>query len=297
MGDDQVVVDYAGTSLQVDAEGKNAQLTTAGGAVRTIPLDPPVDPARGLLPFRMVVKGGRCQFFLADHQVVNEPIRRDASPWLFLKSAATGQGALRDVRIQGGPTVPDRVALSGPRTWTDWSGLRSPSGTNWPSFWQSQNTEVLGKQAPNAAVDYETALFHSRPMADGETITYEARGEKGPSSVHPAIGGQVFLLGPEGVQLHRLTDPGTGQEDLSPGNTAELSGFDKGPLPFKEKEWDRVSLTLSGDKVSITLNGKRLGEAPLEKGAPRRFGLFRWADSPTTRVRNVEISGPWKFAE
>jgi tetratricopeptide (TPR) repeat protein len=296
LGDDQVVVQYAGIGLNIDADGKGFALSSPNGSRRESKLEQPIDSSKGPVPFRMVVKDGRCTFELESRKVVDEALRPGAPPWLVLKSSASGQGALVEFRIQGQPTVPESVLLSGPNGLTEWRGYETKGGDPLPYPWRPRNTEIVGQKLANAASAYETALFQARPLADGETISYEFRHEPGAVAAHPALDRQVFLLSSDGVKLHRLTDSGWG-DDTAPDNASEASGLRAGTLPLKDRDWNRVELSVRGDKVAVKLNDVAIGELPIASSSSRQFGLFRYADSPEARVRKVTMGGPWTFAD
>jgi hypothetical protein len=105
----------------------------------------------------------------------------------------------------------------------------------------------------------------------------------------------VFLLDPEGVRLHWLTDGSHDRTGLPPDNTATEPKNRRGPavLPLKPKTWNHIKLSLSGDTIALRLNDTVIYERPLEATNQRTFGLFHYADATALRVRNVIYRGNW----
>ena len=112
---------------------------------------------------------------------------------------------------------------------------------------------------------------------------------------HPALDRLTFLLEPDGVKIHRLTDAPYERTGLTPENASVEPETRRGPasLPLKPDAWNAATLTLSGDKVTLTLNGELVAERVLEPGNSRSFGLFHFADETEARIRNVTYRGDW----
>ena len=64
-------------------------------------------------------------------------------------------------------------------------------------------------------------------------------------------------------------------------------------LPLTNKGWNRVKLSLASDIATISLAGEKIGEHKLSADDTRHFGLFRYSDANTVRVRNVTYRGNW----
>ena len=60
------------------------------------------------------------------------------------------------------------------------------------------------RSRPTRPVPSKLAYF--RPLRPGETLRYEFFYEPGKTHVHPSLGRLAFLLEPDGVKLHWLTD-------------------------------------------------------------------------------------------
>ena len=131
-------------------------------------------------------------------------------------------------------------------------------------------------------------------LEDGQ-IAYEFYYEPGKVMVHPALDRLAFLLEPDGVKIHRLTDGAFERTGLAPDNITEEPENRRGPasLPLKPNAWNRLVLKLSGDKVTLELNDQAIYERTLEPTNQRYFGLFHYADETQVRVRNVTQQGNW----
>ncbi len=132
-------------------------------------------------------------------------------------------------------------------------------------------------------------------MLENGRIAYEFYDDPGKAMVHPALDRLAFLLEPEGVRVHRLTDGAYERSGLAPDNTTDEPQNRRGPasLPLKAKAWNRLAVEIKGDKMTLELNGQAIYERPLEPANRRTFGLFHYADATQARVRNVTYQGQW----
>ena len=73
--------------------------------------------------------------------------------------------------------------------------------------WQAKDGEILGRKLERAGdKPVPSKLAYFRPLRPGETLRYEFFHEPGKTHVHPSLGRLAFLLEPDGVKLHWLTD-------------------------------------------------------------------------------------------
>jgi hypothetical protein len=131
-------------------------------------------------------------------------------------------------------------------------------------------------------------------LEDGE-IEYEFFYQPDKTMVHPALDRLAFLLQPDGVRIHWLTDAGHDRTGLLPDNVSVEQANRRGPekLPLKEKDWNRVKLTLAGNRVTLKLNDVEIYQRDLESTNQRTFGLFHYRDETDVRVRKVTYRGNW----
>ena len=131
-------------------------------------------------------------------------------------------------------------------------------------------------------------------LEDGE-ITYEFYYEPGKAMVHPALDRLTFLLEPDGVKIHWMTDAQYDRSGLKPDNATVEPDNRRGPssLPLKPKDWNRLNLSTSGDRVALRLNGVEIYSRAIEPTNQRIFGLFHELDQTEVRVRSVTYAGQW----
>src|SRR5262249_15849527 len=112
---------------------------------------------------------------------------------------------------------------------------------------------------------------------------------------HPALDRLVFLLEPQGVRIHWLTDGHWDRTGIPHDNVSGEPAIHRGPkaLPLKVGNWNRVILSLRGDVVTLSLNGAEICERPLEPTNQRDFGLFHYSSETGVRVRKVTYRGDW----
>ncbi len=113
--------------------------------------------------------------------------------------------------------------------------------------------------------------------------------------VHRALDRLTFLLEADGVKVHWLTNSQYERSGLKPDNASTETESLRGPasLPLKAKDWNRLTLSLAGDRVTARLNQTEIYARTLEPTNQRIFGLFHYADETDVRVRNVTYSGHW----
>jgi hypothetical protein len=123
-------------------------------------------------------------------------------------------------------------------------------------------------------------------------LEYDFFHDAGKTEIHPALDRVAFMLTHDGVKLHYLTDGAYDRSGLAADNLAPLAGS-AAKLSLKEKDWNKLHLKLPGDMVTLSLNGQKVAEHKLEPTNQRLFGLFRYSDSTSARVRNVVYRGNW----
>ncbi|MBX6316022.1 MAG: DUF1583 domain-containing protein, partial [Isosphaeraceae bacterium] len=254
------------------------------------------------------------------------------SPWLALFTKRERRTAYRNLSLQGDPVIPREVRLTAGDRMDGWVASyygesqpprrKAEAATPSPGIsaapapmrpedfdWSCTDGEIFGRRLdpaaqanprlPTAATIAEAVqsrLFYQRPLRDGETLSYEFYYEPGETMVHPSMGLLAFLLEPDGVRLHWMTDgPENEWTGLKPDNVADEPENRRGPkpLPLKEKDWNAVTLMLAGDTIRLTLNDMLICERTLEPSNDRLFGLFHYKDRTAARVRNVVLTGPW----
>ncbi|MDB5390598.1 MAG: tetratricopeptide repeat protein, partial [Planctomycetaceae bacterium] len=159
--------------------------------------------------------------------------------------------------------------------------------------WKKNQEEIVGTLHENSPGSHrQSVLQYHRPMLEDGEIQYDFYHESGKTEAHPAMDRAAFILTATGIKLHYLTDGAFDRSGLSPDNSTPLPDSPK-TLPLKDKDWNTLRLTLTGDLVVLTLNGEKVGSYTLEATNQRIFGLFRYSSETTARVKNATYRGNW----
>jgi tetratricopeptide (TPR) repeat protein len=317
-GTNQMNLTYGGIRVFVAWDRKSARVFSTDREGRQVSFDPPLENLQGWYPCQLVVKDRTYALFFNGRKVVEEPLPPGNDPWLAIHNNAEGQADLRGLKIVGRPTIPAVLELSSLPDLTGWLadyyGERlngnSPSWTKkgeeiagrnmgsnvHPSTdrWGNEETESFQNTA-RLGSRQESLLQYHRPLVEDGEIRYEFLYEPGKTVVHPALDRLAFLLDPEGVKVHWLTDAQHDRTGLAPENLViePQNRRGSGRLPLKPRDWNRVSLRLTGDLANLSLNGESIYERRLEPTNGRQFGLFHYADESEVRVRHVQYEGRW----
>jgi hypothetical protein len=326
---------YGGTWVEIAPDLKRFAVGRVGRPATHGMIEPPLESPADRLPVRLVVKGGVRALFAGGRKVVEERLPAEPDPWLSVVADGAVSGGVRGLTLSGRPAVPDRLALSAASDLTGWHAddYDEPLSGERPA-WEKRGEEIYGRAyepgvpgnratplpapaAPGAfsvaggagASEFvtgvpgslqESVLRYHRPVLEDGEVSYEFYFEPGKTMVHPALGRLAFLLDPEGVTVHRLTDAQYETSGLAPDNApAGPSGRrGAGRLPLKPHDWNRLALGVAGDVVTLVLNGEtvfegRPGPTPPDR---RSFGLFHYADRTDVRVRGVTYRGAWPRA-
>ena len=223
-------------------------------------------------------------------------------PWLALRAYRFSRGSVRNLIVTGEPEIPASVAmladpdLDGWFSYFDDRVADAAEQRSWRSEVADDGTRELIHAASSDMTDTaaESLLLYHRPMMEDGVIDYEFYYEPGTSIVHPAVDRLSFLLEPDGVKTHWVTDGKFQRDDLSPTNVSGVKkSAEKNTLPLKANEWNRIQVSLKGDVVQLHLNGEPIAQATLDAGNRRQFGLFHFADRSSIRVRNMHWTGEW----
>ncbi len=158
---------------------------------------------------------------------------------------------------------------------------------------QQQRGYTMGGDGPPEAD--QSRLCYYRPLADGDTLSYEFLYEPGQVMVHPALDRLVFLCEPGGVRLHWMTDVSADVSGLPADNAVDEPENRRGPktLPLKPGAWNTMTLSLDAGKATLSLNGQTIYERPLDPGLSRQFSFFHYKDQTASQARNVMLRGRW----
>jgi hypothetical protein len=290
---------YGARRIDLSHDRKQVQVVqTARHDHRQITITPPFKPG---LPrqykYKLAVKDGVFTMSADDRVLHTERVGPNADPWLMLHTFFQNTSEVRNLKITGSPTVPDAIDLTGD---DDLAGWRPYVGDMWAKrgeemFHGGAKPELEeGKPAPPRGQP-ENALFYHRPMLEDGAVEYEFYHDPDKCLVHPTLDRLVFLLEPDGVKLHWLTDGPHERTGTPIDNVADEPKHRRGPskLVLKPHAWNTARLEVVGDTVKVSVNGTMVYERPIEATNQRFFGLFHYTDRTEARVRGVIYRGAW----
>jgi len=292
-----------------------------------VEFSPPMTKTKEWIHYRTVVRDRVISTYFNGRLMRQGMVTRDHDPWLAIRSSPRHDGAVRNLRITGQPVVPEEIRLSVDPNFNGWVSYfdHRVGGSNgeWrqvgrttaggeivggragrPGSFVTSLFKAFGNPAQNAQGETklpahkERLLRYHRPMLEGGTIDYDFYYSPGTILTHPTLDRLAFLLRPDGVRIHWVTDGEHDRSNLSPTNVSDEPENRRGPeqLPLKSGDWNRLQLRLSGDTVTLSLNDQLVYERELERTNQRTFGLFHFADESQARVRNIVWRGDWPRA-
>jgi hypothetical protein len=298
-GWEEMYVRYGSREFALQEDRKNYRLhTTALGVASDTSITPPLPPGKDkTYQFRLAVKDGWFRASVDNREVLADKIGPTPDPWLMLHCSGMNTGVMRNLKISGSPVVAERIDLLG----EELGMWRAAPG----QYWSKRGEEMYSEgQRPEASIQGrlnrrryfpESAVFYLRPMLEDGAIEYEFFYDPDKALVHPMLDRLTFLLEPEGVRLHWLTD-GTTEPSQTPfDNVVDEPSCRRGPsrLGLKPKAWNKVRLAVAGDVVKLALNGVEVYERSIEPTNQRQFGLFHYSDRTEARVRSMTYVGAW----
>lgn len=261
------------------------------------------------------VRGSYVRCLLNGHIMHEIEDATPASPWLSLYVPQSYRAVVRNPRLTGDVRIPREVALCAGDRLEGWitrfygetqprrrqaagaaGALVAPAVDD--AVWTSREGVISGRQlpAPEGAIRQSRMIYH-RPLRVGETVRYEFLYEPGQTEVHPALDRLAFLLTPDGVHVHWMTDnneidPWNG---LPADNVVTEPEFRRGPrqIPLRAGQWNQVRLSLHDDRAVLELNDVEIYSRPLEPDNDRLFGLYHNSAGTSAQVRGVVLSGNW----
>jgi hypothetical protein len=285
------------------------------GSGRDVTISPPLPLASGgSYQFKLAVRDGWLRASVDGRELAAERIGASPDPWLMLHCPYNHTAEVRNLRITGTPTVPgsiDLLAGDDLGLWRPYLGqisgaeIRNYGGSYGSGTWVKRGEELyaFGKKPdppeegrPVLPRSFpESAIYYQRPMLEDGAVEYEFYYDPDRALVHPMFDRLVFLLEPEGVKLHRLTDGPYDHSGVPFDNAADEPACRRGPsrLPLTAKAWNRVQLAVAGDTVKVAVNGTPVYERPIEPTNQRLFGLFHYTDRTEVRVRAMTYAGDW----
>ena len=287
-------------------------------------VSPPLTTTKEWIHYRTVLRNQTVSTYFNGRLVRQELLSHDHDPWIAIRSSPRHEGAVRNLRITGQPIVPEEIRLSADKNFNGWVSYYDNRIGGQDGVWQQvgqtdDGGEIIGHRlskpgnfvtslleafsGPAPKTDPEVSLpayqerllrYH-RPILEDGSIEYDFFYSPGDILTYPAIDRVAFLLAPDGVKIHWITDGTYDRSELSPANISEEPQNRRGPkrLPLLAGSWNRLQLRLNGNTASLSLNEQLIYERPLEPTNQRTFGLFHFADETQARVRNIVWKGNW----
>jgi Domain of unknown function (DUF1583_N)/Protein of unknown function (DUF1581) len=228
--------------------------------------------------------------------VHESPLPAECDPWLTLFCYAQLTGGARKVKISGNPVIPERLNFTALPDLTGWlADYYGDTSTGESPDWDKRGDEIVGRVLSDiAGAKQQSVLRYNRPMLEDGEISYEFYYDPGKAMAYPALDRLTFLLEPDGVKVHWMTDAQYDRSGLTPDNAIVEPENRRGTsLPLKPAAWNRVSLNLAGDRVTLRLNETEIYVRALESTNQRIFGFFHYIDETEARIRNITYSGQW----
>ncbi len=227
-------------------------------------------------------------------EIHREVDRHVISPWMAIRSDVRRDGGVRNLRITGEPTIPDSIELLADPDLSGWTSYFDvPVGPR-PGGWKNNNGVLETEMAAVPGQHVEQLLHYQRPLYEDGVIEYEFYYEPDRFHTHPAIGRLAFLMHPDGVKLHWVTN---GRHDRTAADPTNVSIEPKHQLttelPLQPDAWNRTRVELKDDTLTLSLNDQPVYRRTLEPTNPRTFGFFTWIDRSRVKVRNVVHRGEW----
>jgi hypothetical protein len=304
---------YAGLRILIAHDLAKLTVEEPNRTLRTVRIEPPLELAGDFIAYRLAVQNGTYRVYANGRLLLEERLPENPDPWLALYVPSRNTGTAIDLKINGKPVIPESVAMSQRPDLTGWlAGYYGESidmaSSNTGRFrgnanqannnaaWTRRGEEIVGRKLTDApGSKQESLLQYHRPLVEDGTLEYEFFYDPDKAMTYLALDRLVFLLRPEGVKIHWLTDAQYDRTGRTPDNETEEAANRRGPakLPLKGPGWNHLKLTLSGLRATLFLNGEAIYERPLENTNQRMFGLFHYADEAEVRVRNVKYTGQW----
>lgn len=262
---------------------------------------PPFGKFSPWVRFRAVVRDRVRTIHINGRPVHTQDLPEHHDPWFGVRAWSRAVARLRNVQVTGEPEVSDEVRMSASNEFIGWVPYYDESAGHKDAIWRRIEDshgrgEIHGRHRPELKGSFcESLLGYHRPLAEDGAVEYEFLYEPGEFHAHPALDRLVFILAPERVRIHWLTDGRYDRTDVPPDNILDEPRNRRGPtpLPLRIGEWNHVRISITGDLASVELNDQLIYERELEPTNRRTFGLFHYADRTELRVRDVTMRGDW----
>jgi hypothetical protein len=290
-------ISYGGTFVGPRGTGRAYEISHYGRNESDGVIDPQLQIPGEWYDYRLVIQNGKYAAFVNGRLIHTQIAPANGDPWLAIHSHPNFSSGCRNLIITGNPVIPERLQISDLPDLTGWLTYftgETAGGEN--ADWRKEGEEIAGRKIDGiSGSNRQSLLRYHRPLLEDGEMTYEFFYEPGQTHVDPALDRLVFLLDPEGLRIHWLTDGHWDRTGIPHDNVADEPAIRRGPqtLPLKAGNWNRVILSLRGDVVTLSLNGVEICQRALEATNQRDFGFFHYSSETGVRVRKVTYRGDW----
>ena len=235
------------------------------------------------------------------HPMWSEQIESHPSPWIGLTSSGAARPLFRNLKLTGHPVIPRTVSMINgselrgwrPQTWGPQSDSKAKDRPDWNV---AKGVIQAARQSPagEKTVLNQQLLSYVRPLLDGEAIHYEFFYEAEKCDVSPTLDRMAFLVRPDGVRVHWITDDDDWTSLPSDNTVIEpLCRRGPRPLPLKAADWNRLSVNRTEQTVTLLLNDVVIYQRPIDWEGDHHFGLYRQGTGTEVKVRELVMTGNW----
>jgi hypothetical protein len=292
----------ADTSIEQRNAGRQLRVGSLRKAVRDIDIYPPLEPLGQWTRYNSFVRDGIATYLINGREVDKTSLELSA-PWLAFRSWRQAASKIRYVHLNGSPIIPASIDLITSDKLSGWFSYHAADQAEGLGHWRARSTEggtyeLVAPAVSGRIGSYEEDLIrYIRPIFEDGSITYQYLYQPGKTAVHPSVGRLVFLIAPDGIRIHQLTDGLYERTGLRPDNAIAVdTRQESNSLPLIKEGWNQVELQLNKDQLLISINGRLVHLQKVESTDSRIFGLFRYADQTQSVVRNISLSGDWPAA-
>ncbi|WP_197167967.1 DUF1583 domain-containing protein [Neorhodopirellula pilleata] len=288
---------FVGRDYQLD----HIQTGELGGSLERIPVTKTFEKSGPWVNYRAEISESNERVFLNGRLVHERTLDAGSAPWLAFRSWYKSTAQFRDVKIEGTPKVLEQVSLSSSPELSGWndyfSGSLQSSDDSWKSFQEaSGEIGIIGSARPDLPESYyERLARYFRPLVEDSSVEYEFYYDSNVVCASPVLDRLAFVLTPQGVAEHWVTDGRFDRTQLRPDNLQLIHENQRhdGDLPLRESAWNQVRVEVQGNELRLRLNDQLVYEREINVNNDRTFGLFHFADQGEIRVRRIILEGDW----
>lgn len=287
-------ISVAGRWLHLANDGKFTDGSFQGQLSET-KIEPKLASRKAWTKYRAVVRNNQVSTYISGRLLTQRQIDTEVASWVALMSNPNSLSSVRNIRITGNPTIPDTVypLREGYGAWQNYDNEQRSHW--WIAADEDREPVLNGRRVKDfpPRCQIESLLIYQRPVLEDGEIEYEFKFVAGQTHAHPALDRIAFLLEPEGVRLHAITDGKHEYDETVDASEANPIERFSAPLTLKENDWNQVRLSFRGSELGISLNGDEITQFQIPSTNQRTLGLFHFSNQSNLLVRKLEWTGQW----